>query len=467
MFDPTLWSPICFGLCFVLFGTFAALVHWHRGVLLGFSMMAVMSFFLTNLSGLFITNIFFLDDSHMTPDHIVVYLYTIAGLFAYAAGLWWAWRPLRKGVVLVNPFVREGKLVYAFLAVGVCILLFARFLPFIPTVSSILFRLSGLVQLAFIAAIVWTLQRGDYARLALAAGIFIPVALFNVVITGFAGMIGLFMLHPSILFLFWRKVTVVRAVAMCCVVYCFFLLASVWFSTRSLIREGGLREGGEVGRAVEFYSAFANAASDSVVKPEVLQVAALTRIDLSSYNAIQVGYLESTGGYSYGKSLFVDPLLALIPRLVWKDKTISLGDSEFINRYTGLVLSNDSISVDTNITFELYANFGWIGVVIGLFFFGLIIGKLELALCRPGIKLRTVVVISIVLLTLSSGGRRAAAMALEIGTSAIAAYILGLSLEFSGLFVKVFHAAGAVVSPARSGLRKSIQRTGLKDSPAT
>jgi hypothetical protein len=415
---------------------------------------------------LFITYIFFLDDSHITPDHIVVYLYSIAGLIAYALGVYVSWKPIRKGAPLVNPFVREGKLVYTFLALGVLVLLFARFLPFIPTVSSILFRLSGLVQISFIAAIVWTLHRSDYARLALAAGIFFPVALFNVVITGFAGMIGLFMLHPSILVLFYKKVSLLRVAVLGFVVYCFFLLASVWFSTRSLIREGGLREGSEVNRAVEFYSEFLKAAGDSVAKPEVLQTAALTRIDLSSYNAIQVGYLESNGGFSYGVSLFVDPVLALIPRLIWKDKTISLGDSEFINRYTGLTLSNDSISVDTNITFELYANFGSIGVVVGLFFFGLIIARMELAMCTPGVKLRTVVVLAIVLLTLASGGRRAAAMALELGTSAIGAYILGLSLEMSGLFVKRYYVAVPAANETSRRKRRGVYGSGLKDSPS-
>lgn len=464
MFDPVIWGPVCFGLCFLLAAVFALLVRLHKGVLMGFTFMAVMSFFLTNLSGLFITYLFFLDDSHITPEHIAVYLYTIGGLVAYALGVVVAWRPLRRGTPLVNPFVREGKLVYTFLALGVVVLLFARFLPFIPTVSSILFRLAGLVQISFIAAIVWTLHRSDYLRLALAAGIFFPVAMFNVVITGFAGMIGMFMLHPSILVLYYRSITVLRVAGLCVVVYCFFLLASVWFSTRSLIREGGLREGSEVNRAIEFYSEFLKAAGDSVAKPEVLQTAALTRIDLSGYNALQVGYLESSGGYSYGKSLFVDPVLALIPRLVWKDKTISLGDSEFINRYTGLTLSNDSISVDTNITFELYANFGAAGVVVGMFFFGLIIARMELAMCSPGVKLRTVVVLAIVLLALASGGRRAAAMALELGSSAIGAYLLGLALEFSGMFVKRFYVVASVTTGSARRRHRGVYGDGLGDS---
>jgi hypothetical protein len=142
--------------------------------------------------------------------------------------------------------------------------------------------------------------------------------------------------------------------------------------------------------------------------------------------------------YSMGESLFIDPVLALVPRLIWPDKPFKSGDSEFVNRYTGLQFSNDFISVDTNITFEFYANFGWPGVVVGLFVFGYILARLELALFQPDIKITKLIVLAMLLLYLSRGGRRSAAMALELGTTAIAAYGLGQVLDSPAIRAKVF-----------------------------
>jgi hypothetical protein len=178
----------------------------------------------------------------------------------------------------------------------------------------------------------------------------------------------------------------------------------------------------------EFYATFGRALNESIFHPETLQQVALDRLDLCQLNELQIAWMPEGEPYSLGRSLFIDPLYALIPRVLWPGKTITQGDSQFINRYTGLQLSTESISVDTNITFELYANFGWVGMVFGLGVFGWVVARLELALFLPGKSLWQVLMISLVLFSFSVGGRRAAAMALEIGGSVVGAYIIGLGL---------------------------------------
>jgi len=438
-------------MCFVVIGVFTWLIIRHGTALMGFTIFAAFFIFLTNLSAFFIAKVFFLPMEATTPAHLVVWAYTLAALLAYALGVWFAWRPLRQGMRRLNPFVAEPKLILVFAVVGALITLFASVLPYIPSLSPVLFQLSMLIQLAFLGALSSALERGDYGKLVAALAIFIPVGMITVVTTGFAGMMGSFMLQPLMLFLFYRKPAWWKAGVFAAGVYVFFMVASVWFATRGIIRDGGL-QGLETSEKVKsFYSQFAKAVDASIFEPETVRNASRLRVDLSVYNILQADWMGKNEPYSKGRSLFVDPVLALIPRLLWPGKTISLGDSEFINRYTGLTLSNSSISVDTNMTFEFYANFGWPGVIIGLFGFGYAMAWMELRLVRPGNSLTTILVLAILLLGLNSGGRRAAAMMLEKVPAVIGAVILGKMLESSTLLKTRFSLA-APPRPAGSGL---------------
>ncbi len=433
---PTeLWEMVILVLCFVVIGVFIWLMKRHGTVLMGFTVFAAFFIFLTNLSAFFIPRVFFLPKDFVTPEHLEVWAYSAVGLLAYALGVWIAWKPLRRGMPRINPFVAEPKLIMIFAIVGAVIMLFAGLLPYVPTLSPVLFKMSLLIQLAFLGAVSAALDRGDYGKLALSVAIFIPVGMITVVMTGFAGMMGSFMLHPFLLFLFYRKPTWWKAGVFAVGVYGFFMVASLWFATRGIIRDGGLQGLGTSEKVQSFYTQFGGAMDISLIEPETVRIAAATRVDLSVYNVQQAEWMGKNEPYSLGRSLFVDPVLAMVPRLLWPGKTINLGDSEFINRYTGLGLATQSISVDTNMTFEFYANFGWPGVIVGLFFFGYAMASMELRLVRPGNSLTMILVLSLLLLGLNTGGRRAAAMMLENGATVIGALILGKMLE-SSTFLK-------------------------------
>ena len=441
-------SIILFVLCLGVIALYVALIRRHGTVLTGFTMMAALSFFLTNLSLFFISELFGLP-LDITTSHIVVWAYSVFGLLAYAGGVWLAWRPLRDRAPIANPFVVHPNLVVVFAVLGVLITFFARYLPFIPTLSSALYQLALFFPIAVVGAVTQSVEKRNYGKLLVTAAVFLPVALVTVVMTGFAGMMGTFLLNPIMVFLFYRRPRAWKVGALALAIYGFFLAASVWLGSRDMIRGGELEGRSLFNKLTTFYTQFAKTASISLLNPETAQMAAQTRVDLSVYNVFQVEWMPGGEPYSLGRGLFLDPLLAAVPRLLWKDKPFKLGDSEYINRYTGLVLSNDSISVDTNITFELYSNYSWPGVVVGLFLFGYILARIELRLFRPGNSVRTITVLLILAVGLSSGGRRAAAMMLENGISVISAFGIGTLLQYSSLFRNPAWAASSAGVAAR------------------
>ena len=452
------------GGCAVVIVVFLWLIKRHRTVMMGFTIFAALSIFLTNLSAFFIPKVFMLPMAPATPEQLVVWTYSVVGLLAYAYGVWRGWRPLRQGFKRINPFVLEPKLIMVFAVVGAVVNLFAGMLPYIPTLSPMLFKLGLLMQLAFLGAVSAAIDRSDYGRLFMSVALFIPVGLIMVVTSGFAGMLGTFMLQPLLLFLFYKKFRWWKAGIFAVAVYAFFTVASVWFATRGIIREGGLAGLSTGDKVTSFFSSFADTLDLAMVAPETVRQASANRIDLSVYNVLQVAWTGEKEPYSYGRSLFIDPLFALVPRALWPGKTISLGDSEFVNRYTGLSLVTSNISVDTNMTFEFYANFGWPGVIVGLYFFGFFMAKMELKLLSRGNSLTMILVLSLLLLGLSTGGRRAAAMALELGTTVIGAFVLGKLLESSRFLRLKFK--GAIKGKNSRHSRVPVKRSARANPPA-
>ena len=413
-------------LCWVVLGVFVWLVARHRTILLGFTLMAAFSIALTNLSALFITKTFLLDEFFLTGERVEAGLLTLAGLLMFAAGVWIAWRPLRRNQPVVNPFVGYPANVVLFLVIGIGAVVVTPFIYKIPTLGAITAQSGLLIQLALLSSLVLAIYRTNVRILLLICFAYALVGMAMVVVSGFAGLLGNFLLHAMFLFLFLKQLRLSRVLLFAAGLFVYFALASVWMQKRSLIREEQLTSTTLVGRMAEFYASFGSSLNESLIRPETLQQVALDRIDMSQLNALQISWMPEGEPYSMGRSLFIDPLYALVPRVLWPEKTITQGDTQFINRYTGLQLSNETISVDTNITFELYANFGWAGIVFGLGVFGWVVARLELALFRPGKAMWQVLMISLVLFSFSTGGRRAAAMMLEIGGSVVGAYLIGL-----------------------------------------
>lgn len=82
---------------------------------------------------------------------------------------------------------------------------------------------------------------------------------------------------------------------------------------------------------------------------------------------------NKTDKFEYGRS-FLDIFISLgPPRFIWKDKPIIAGRGNEFGRQVGVLDSKDyTTSVGPGIVGDLYMNFGFIGIIAGMFFFGII-----------------------------------------------------------------------------------------------
>ena len=72
------------------------------------------------------------------------------------------------------------------------------------------------------------------------------------------------------------------------------------------------------------------------------------------------------------------PLLTkFIPRMFWPEKPLEDFGNQFGHRYGFLLNSNTQMSINIPWLPELFANFGWYGLIIGMPFFGFLIAVLE------------------------------------------------------------------------------------------
>jgi hypothetical protein len=81
-------------------------------------------------------------------------------------------------------------------------------------------------------------------------------------------------------------------------------------------------------------------------------------------------FLNGTLIFSYGSTIFFNPILFFIPRLIFTDKPLSLA-VQFVNDI------DSTMGYAYSPVTEFFVNFGFIGPFIGFFFIGLIISKIQ------------------------------------------------------------------------------------------
>jgi hypothetical protein len=107
------------------------------------------------------------------------------------------------------------------------------------------------------------------------------------------------------------------------------------------------------------------------------------RGDYSDLLAAAIAHTPEVEPYA-GGATYYDVLVALVPRFLWPEKPYRAGGSEFVTQYTGIRFGKNT-SVGMNYLFELYVNFGSIGVVAGMFLFGLLLAWMEELYYRKGL----------------------------------------------------------------------------------
>lgn len=433
-------SPfLTFCFCLVTIIVYVFLIIKHKTVLMGFTVMAALQIGFFTLSYFFISYLFGLDSAEFGYYHFFVYNYMNAALLAMALGVWYAWKPLRHNQPIVNPFISEPSLIYLFSILGGLVVVVSMVMPNIPTLSAVIAQFYGFLPISLIAGLVLWRATRLYKPLLFCAGIFLPTGLLFLGLTGHVSILGAFLLHPMLVFCFWRRPKFYHFFAMFVWIVCYFVVGGVWLDARILLRSGEIK-GNPVEKAVQFVPKFIGQIfSFESFQAENIQQAAKMRLDLSSFQVAQAAYMPAGHPYEMGKGIFIDPFAAVVPRFLWPSKPFTMGDNDHINKYTGAEFKQDSISVDTVAAFDFYANFGWIGVVVGMFVFGYCAAKLELKLFTRGIKLRQVLMYTVILLSLATGGRRVSVMAMQIGAAVVGSFFLAEFLRVTGLFRTEFN----------------------------
>jgi hypothetical protein len=102
----------------------------------------------------------------------------------------------------------------------------------------------------------------------------------------------------------------------------------------------------------------------------------LFRINLRLNQNMLVGtavkYMEG-GGEDYARGeTFRYALEAMVPRLIWPEKTVTAGSMGLVSRFTGITFGEDT-SVGMGQVLEFYVNFGTASVVVGFLLLGMVI----------------------------------------------------------------------------------------------
>lgn len=428
-------DPILFAGCVLAFSSFWAVLFYFRTGLFGLTALCVFHVSAETLSAFFFG--FLIDEipNSFTPEHQQVWTYSVLGLLAMVAGIYWGWRPLKKGgrdlirgvsVVGVPAHINEhiGWLSF-WVGTGAHIAYGA--VRDIPTLSTAANCVAALARIGILILLVSALGTGRwkkfltailfYAILSIATSLegghtflrietLLPMAVIYIASTGFAlkyvaqGVVGFLALIP---------------------------LISAWLETRVLIREGFLSGLPVVERVQPFFEEFIR--NLSLPTAYSFMDMLMLRVDQTVGLAAQVRYQPDFEPYAYGETIY-SAFYTLIPRFLWADKPVVAGGSEFYSRFTGEIRSADDVtSIGISYPFELYANGGPILVVLGLGVIGFVCARLELKLLDAPKNLGAFWALAVIVTVLSDGGQRTDVVLPALVAAAIAAYALGRFVE--------------------------------------
>ncbi|HPA19792.1 MAG TPA: hypothetical protein PLU30_18730 [Verrucomicrobiae bacterium] len=378
---------------------FLAILVVHRTALLGFTMWAAFNVLMASHSALLWSSLFGLDFAWVSHEHIQVFQYVGFGLLLYAIGVFIAWKPLRQSAAAdpsgqKNPISGERlppwltpQFVLLCMWIGAAGYLLTPITSVIPTVHAIWTIFFDWLNVGILIAGFYSSVTRRYKVVLVSLAVFLPLGLIRVVSDGHAGALGLFLVQFGLVFLMSRRVRLQHMIALGLLFLFMGPLASTWFKVRGFIREGAI-QGNPIQRVMTFIDLFGIYYNPFRIDPYELREVLFLRFDMSEIYAAQVRWQPTNEPYAYGRTLTENLLVVLVPRILWPDKPIKFGGAQFISRFTGLYQDSEegSVSVNTPINLEFYANFGPIGASLLLGVFGYACARLEVALFRRDLR---------------------------------------------------------------------------------
>lgn len=270
----------------------------------------------------------------------------------------------------------DPRLPKAYLAVGAFFyVLLSTALGSTPTLNSIIASGQELVVVG-LGLCCWQAWRDrDFRRMTFWLGIAFLPPLLTVVTRGFIGYGAIATLSVLIFLSNFARSRLMVAVTGCVLLYLALSVYVSYMRDRNEIRAtvwGGQSYANRFDRMFETASTFEWFAP---FNQEHLQRVD-GRLNQSYLVGAAVARLDETGEFAYGETLW-DAALALVPRALWPDKTVSAGSGKLVTRFTGFQYDRNT-SVGIGQVMEFYVNFGTTGVILGFMVFGVIITTLDI-----------------------------------------------------------------------------------------
>jgi len=100
------------------------------------------------------------------------------------------------------------------------------------------------------------------------------------------------------------------------------------------------------------------------------------RLNQNALVGASVNYIESGGQEFACGETFWEAIIAMIPRVLWPDKSVVAGSGDLVAKYTGYNFA-EGTSVGIGNVMEFYVNFGRWGVIFGFLIFGGVIAWID------------------------------------------------------------------------------------------
>lgn len=374
---------------------FVAILVVHRTALLGFTVWAAFNILATSHSGLLWSSLWGLDYAWVDGSRLVVFQYVGFGMLLYAVGVYIAWKPIRQAAA-ADPSGQKNPIsgacappwltpqfVLLCMCIGAAGYLLTPITSMIPTVHAIWTIFFQWLNVGILIAGFYSGATRRYKVVLIALAVFIPLALIAIVSSGHAGALGLFAVQFGLVFWMARKVRVQHLILIAVLFLALGPVASAWFKVRGFIREGSI-QGNMIQRVLTFVDLFKMYYEPFRIDPYELREVLFLRIDMTQIYAAQVRWQPDNEPYAYGKTFTENILVILVPRILWPDKPVRFGGTDFVSRFTGMYREDEEghLSVGTAINLEFYANFGPWGAAILLGLYGYLCARLEVALFR-------------------------------------------------------------------------------------
>lgn len=312
-----------------------------------------------------------------TPNADTMWLVLVGAgclFLAFYLGCWWI-GTVNVKVRLGNPGSGTVKIVcYAFLA-GYLVALFVPEIQELPSIGSFLIVYAKYMGWSLATIL---LVRGDFhpVESGILFGIALPVTLIVAITSGLLARV--FHLAIVVGLSYWYMRRRVPWSIVLGVMGLLVILAPVKSAYRSIVWEGDRRPSAtevvdNVGTLISVAGAYYR--SGDIIAEGSKDLLRRMGVSLEKFERVRA-MTPNEVPYWRGRT-YVPLLVKPVPRLVWDEKPREGFGQKFGHRYGFIQAHDDATSVNMNWLAEKYANFGEIGVIVGMLLMGLVFAGLN------------------------------------------------------------------------------------------